>query len=279
MRHLGILTIISAFTQLCAQDGQKDSRPGWPCVSGRVVDPSYLDVSESTGGQLFFFQKNEVAHASLVMSSSYTHPATVLRVVGNFSGSRDFEFPVDSSIESILVLASLQCRNAILVSRPNGSELTAANSAQSVDLQAGRILRVDLPEPGQWRVRLTGTGLYVLSVVAKTHTLLSVVNFFAIGDPADAGHESRLSSPLSGVLQHLGVHISGQVSKMNFQMVDATGASIAQLDTAEPISEGTYRINITPSIERFRILVTGIDSMGWPFQRTHPVLFRAERSR
>jgi hypothetical protein len=34
--------------------------------------------------------------------------------------------------------------------------------------QMSRILRVEAPEPGRWNVRLTGTGLYVLSVLAKT---------------------------------------------------------------------------------------------------------------
>ena len=102
---------------LRAQDGQSGARPGWPCVPGRAVDPTYLEVSESTGGQLFLFQKNEVAHASLMINAPHSHPATVLRAVGNLNGTRDFEVPVDSGIASLLLLVSIQCRNAILVSR------------------------------------------------------------------------------------------------------------------------------------------------------------------
>jgi hypothetical protein len=174
------------------------------------VDPAYLNISESTGGQLFLFQKNEVAQASLVMSASYTHPATILRAIGNLSGTRDFEFPVDSAVESVLVLASLQCRNAVLVSRPNGTELTAANSAQSVDLQAGRILRIDQPEAGRWRVRLSGTGLFVLSVLAKTNTKLSAVTVF-------------------GVPQNVEVHLAGQ-----FILVSGVDASALPFQRVYP---------------------------------------------
>src|SRR4051794_6642671 len=97
--------LMSVSAALWAQDGQSGSRPGWPCVPGRAVDPSYLEVSESSGGQLFLFQKGEIGQAGPVMSAPFTHPATILRAVGQLSGSREFEFPVDSRTESILVMA------------------------------------------------------------------------------------------------------------------------------------------------------------------------------
>jgi hypothetical protein len=277
MRQPGILLIILAGS-LFGEDGQRVPRPGWPCVAGRAVDPGYLEASEGTGGQLFLFQRSEVAQASLVMSASYTHPATVMRAVGNLSGTREFEFPVDSSVESLLVLASLQCRNSIRVSRPNGSELTAANSAQSVDLQAGRILRVDSPEPGKWSVRLTGTGLYVLSVLARTNITLAGVTFSAAGDES-LERPSRLPSPLPGVRQTLAAPLSGEAAHVRFQVVGPAGDPVSDLDTPEPAATGEYRIQFTPPAERFRIRVTGTDPTGWPFQRTHPVLFRTEALR
>ena len=271
MRPALVPAILIVATLLNAQDGQRPARTEWPCVAGRAVDPAYLDTSESTGGQLFLFQKSEVAQASLVMSAPYTHPATLLRAVGQLNGSRDFEFPVDSTTESILVLASLQCRNAIVVSRPNGSELTAANSAQSVELQAGRILRVDLPEPGRWRIRLAGTGLFVLSVLAKSGISLAGVTFFRGAEPA-----SRLQNPLLGIPQNLEAHLSGQVSQVVFHMVDASGNRVSGPAAMEATAGSAYRIHVTPPVERFRIVVTGTDAGAWPFQRAYPVLFRAQ---
>src|SRR5215813_6627089 len=105
---------------LWAQQGQTGAPPGWPCVPGRAVDPAYVQISESSGGQLFLFQPGEVEHAGIVMAASYTHPATIIRAVGHLSGTREFEFPVDSQTTSILLMASLQCRNAIAVVRPGG---------------------------------------------------------------------------------------------------------------------------------------------------------------
>src|SRR3954463_11349626 len=115
MWKAGVLAVLVVAAPLAGQDGQGGTKPGWPCVAGRAVDPAYLEVSESTGGQLFLFQKGEVAQTSVVMGAAHSHPATVLRSVGNLSGTRDFEFPVDPSIASIFLLVSLQCRNAIRV--------------------------------------------------------------------------------------------------------------------------------------------------------------------
>src|SRR5689334_12529803 len=159
------------------------------------------------------------------MSASYTHPFTVLRAVGHLSGARDFEFPVDSTIESMQAMISLQCRSAILISRPNGAEMTAANSAVSVDLQAGRILRVDRPEPGKWKIHLAGTGLFVLSVVAKTPLKLTGVNFFETqsGDP---GNGPRLLEPRLGVRQTLEANLAGDVSNVKLELENASGDRI-----------------------------------------------------
>lgn len=159
---------------LQAQDGQPQQREGWPCVAGRAVDSTYLDLSESTGGQLFLFQKGEMEHSSVVMMAPYSHPVTLFRAVGQLSGEKTFEFPVDSSVESMLILASVQCRKAVAVFDPAGPEVPAAKAARNVDLQAGRIVQIDKPSFGPWRLRLSGSGLFVFSVLVKSKITLHV---------------------------------------------------------------------------------------------------------
>ncbi len=265
---------------LSAQDGQRTSRPGWPCVPGRAVDPNYLDLSESTGGLLFLFQKGEAAQSAPVMSAPYTHPTTLLRLVSNVNGSRDAGFPVDPSVESLLLLASVQCRNAVLVFRPSGSELTASNAALSIDLAAGRILRVDRPEAGEWRVRIAGTGLFVLSVLAKTDLRLTAVTFSS-NRPLNAAEENSPPSrvPAFGVTQTLNFELPGPVAHLSARLVDASGGPISNLEPPERISAGVYRTSLSTPAERYRLLVSGEDSSAWPFQRMYPVLFRAQQGR
>lgn len=272
--------LIALAGTLCAQSSQQGGRPGWPCVPGRPIDPSYLEISESTGGQLFLFQKGEVHHAALVMSANSTHPSTVLRAVGHLSGSREFEFPVDSSMDSVLVLASMQCRHAIAVMRPNGAEMTASNSAENVELQGGRLLRVEAPEPGRWKVRLTGTGLYVLSVLAKTPITFGNVRFLEIGgDSSDPEYSVRLTHPRLAFRQWVEANLGGEVSTVRFQLTDAAGNQVRSVETPEQSEDGAYRAGLTPQAARFRVIVTALDPAGWPVQRTHPVLFHAEEGK
>ena len=264
MRRPGAVLLLTAYSVL-GQTGQQRSRPEWPCVPGRAVDPAYLEASESTGGQILLFQKSEIAQAGLFVSAEYTHPATVARAVGTLSGARDFEFPVDSTMQSLLVMASIQCRIAIGVFRPGGTEMIAANSTQSVDLQAGRGLKIDNPEAGKWKVRLEGTGLFVLSARAQSPVRLSAVGFF------DGDHRAQ---PRLGVGQTATVHISGELTAAAFQLLGPSGDLISTSQTAEPIGSA-YRFPITLAAERFRIRMTGVDASGWPIQRVYPVLFRA----
>lgn len=159
------------FVTLGAQDGQRKAQPGWPCVAGRAVDPSYLQLSESTGGQLFLFQKGEMEHAGIVWSASMTHPGTLFRAVGQLSGEKVFEFPVDSTVESLLLMASVQCRQAVSLYDPSGPE---ARPTKDVPLQAGRIVRIDQPSFGVWKLKLSGQGLFVFSVLVKSKVTISV---------------------------------------------------------------------------------------------------------
>jgi hypothetical protein len=253
-----ILVLLAIASCLCGQDGQQGSRPSWPCVAGRAVDPAYLALSESTGGQLFLFQKGEIGHSGPVMSASFTHPATVLRAIGHLNGTREIEFPVDSTVESMLLLVSVQCRKSILAFDPAGSELTDRNSPLSVDLAACKILRVDQPTAGKWRVRLNGSGLYVLSVLAKANIALTEV----------VRREEVLE-----------VHVRGEISNFRVRLVDASGGQIAELNPPEKGEDGVYRTGLPARADRYRIVVTGDDSSAWPFQRTHPVLYPGSSSR
>ena len=145
---------------------------------------------------------------------------------------------------------------SIDVMRPGGVEMIAANSALSVDLQAGRILRVDTPESGKWKVRLSGTGLFVLSVAAKAEISLGSVAIREDGTVLEA-------------------RVGGEVSNVRFHVLGPGGETLADLEAAEPAEPGAYRMPLKPTSERFRIAVTGTDGMAVPFQRTWPNLFRA----
>ena len=258
--------LLVAACSLRGQTGQVGPRPEWPCVAGRAVDPAYLETSEGTGGQVFLFQKNEVGQTGLFLAADSTHPATVLRAIGALQGPGEFEFPVDSTMQSLLVTASVQCRKSIGVFRPGGTEITAAASTQSVDLQASRAVRIDNPEPGPWKVRLEGTGVFVLAVRAQSALRLAGIDFV---DQAGVKSPPRLGAVQTGV-----AHVAGNVGGVRFEILGPNGVVLSAVESPET-GNGAYQFSVSPQVERFRIRMTGIDSSGWPVARTHPTLFYA----
>jgi len=259
MRQVSLLLLTAVL--MCAQDGQQESRPGWPCVSGRAVDPAYIETSESTGGQVFLFQKDEIAQSTPALMASTTHPATILRAIGQVAGAREFQFNVDSTVESMLVLASLQCRKDVTVFRPNGQEMASHNSSQATDLKTGKILRVDFPEPGVWKLRISGSGLFVFSVMAKTSVRMPAL---------------RLPDARLGVRQDVDVNVSREISDVKWQLVTEAGDPASEAQPAEALDAGGFRVVITPAIERFRVRMLATDANGRPLERISPVLFRAK---
>jgi hypothetical protein len=144
--------------------------------------------------------------------------------------------------------------------------MTAANSARSVDLQASRALQVDLPEPGTWKVRLEGQGVFVLSVRAQTPLRLVEVDFL--------GEAGVKSEPRLGLAQTAIASVAGEIGNVKFEVLGPNGAVLSRVEAPEA-ADRAYRFPVTPPAQRFRIRLTGIDASGWPVERTHPILFRA----
>ncbi|HLK48209.1 MAG TPA: hypothetical protein VKT49_08745 [Bryobacteraceae bacterium] len=260
------LILLAAAGCMQGQNGQQGPRPEWPCVAGRAVDPAFLETSESTGGQVFLFQKSEAAQTTVFLTADHTHPATIVRAVGSLSGAGEYEFPVDSTVSSLLITASVQCRKSIGVFRPSGTEMMAANSTRSVDLQASRAVIVDNPEPGKWKVRLEGTGVFVLAVRAQSPLRLGEINFL--------NENGGAAEPRLGAAQTAMAYVGGTINRARFDVLGPSGQLLGTSEGAQSASSA-YRFAITPGAERFRIRIAGTDGAGWPVERTAPILFRA----
>ena len=136
-----------------AQDQQSGSRPGWPCA-GRP-DPSYFRIAEGSGGQFFLFHPSEVGDSGALMAAAMSHGATVLRAGGQLAaGLHDFAVPVDR-VDSLLFSLSVQCLQVAEIVRPSGAVLQAADpGVEYHQYEAGSIVTVLRPDPGEWRVRI-----------------------------------------------------------------------------------------------------------------------------
>jgi hypothetical protein len=268
-----LASAVLAIAPAAVQQGQQESRPGWPCA-GRP-DPSYVQVAEATGGQVFLFHPSEVGESSVLMTAGMNYPQTITRVVGSLTeGIHTFTVPMDSTVEGVLFSVSLQCLQVVEIGRPSGDALKDGETGVDVHrFEAGRIVAVDHPAAGPWRVTVSGKGLFFLVVQARSRIGLGRVEFVGRA----GGGTPRAQGPLRiGRARQLEVSVTGDGHDLDFGMLTAAGDPIGPVSLAEERQEGetrTYFGQLTPRTTQFRIAVTGIDPHGYAWQRVHAPLY------
>jgi hypothetical protein len=251
---------------------QQASRPGWPCAG--KVDPSYILIAEATGGSVLLFHPSELGAAGSEMSAAQRHRETVFRAGGPVEeGNYEFTVPVDSTIESVFFLVSMQCLQLATVVTPSGELLNvSAPGVEYHHFEALRMFVVDKPAPGTWKVTAGGRGLFSLIVRAKTDLTLGRVSFAERGKPFFG---------LSMAKKALDVEtsLSGAADRIGFQFISSRAAPIGAFDLAvDPRFDDARRYVgqvTTPDVD-FRVAVTGLDPRGFPFQRVDSRLFIAK---
>jgi hypothetical protein len=268
-----VALVLCASLPVNAQDRQPTYQAGWPCWAR--VDPSYIQSAEATGGKVLLFKPTEVSGAADDMSASRDHRETVVRAGGQLDdGVHDFEIPLDSTIESAYFFISLQCLQFVTVVQPSGDELRV--DAPEVDYHAFdaiRLFTIKAPSPGTWTVRMAGRGFFSVIVNAKTDLALTGVSFVQNGVPitglAPLGTSVRLEAAMSGEPRQIGFHF-----------ISMRGAQLRTIELGlerEAATGRTYAADVTLPRTEFRVLITGIDANGFPFQRVTRQLFVADR--
>ena len=240
--------------------------PSWPCVEGIPVDPSYPAISEATGGQTFLFHPSEVGESAVLAINLMRHEQTIFRAMADLNGAaRDFSFPVDSTVRSLLVVASVQCLDRVSLVRPDGTlALPGEPGVEDHLFRAGRIIKIDGPVPGAWVLRIAGRGLMLTGVYAQSTLDLSRARF--------------AQPPAVGVTQLLEASLWGPIASARFRLVSLDGSTLESLDLEKVQDSETYRGAVTVREPLFRVAVDGVDTNGFPFQRLFPFLFQAAAS-
>ena len=268
-----VALVLYASLPAAAQDQQPKYQTGWPC-SGRV-DPTYIRTAEATGGKVLLFTPNEVTGAADDMTASSGHRETVVRAGGLLDdGVHDFDIPLDSTIESAYFFVSLQCLQFAAVLQPSGDELRV--DAPGVDyhaFEAVRLFTIKAPSPGAWKVRMAGRGFFSVIVSAKTDLALSGVSFVQKGAPitglAPLGKSVRLEAA-----------VIGQPHQVGFRFISMRAATLGTVELGlehEAATRRTYAAEVTLPGTEFRVLMTGVDANGFPFQRVTQRLLVSDR--
>ena len=233
-------------------------QPGWPCTGKeRAFDPAYLKVAEATGGHLFLFDKSEVAGTSALAIGDRKHGDTIFRASGKLESYVDIRIPVDASVDSLFLVASLQCMQTIQLYDPQRTNVNADQILGGEDhwFRAGRIATVPHPVAGEWLVRLAGTGAYSVSVQAHAQQGMRGIQMSGI-------EEKTLS-----------LRLTGAIANPQFRLIGPAGEALQTITLqTDPDSPGRYSGTFQPASPQFRLLVE--DGAG--FERVDPRLFDAK---
>lgn len=265
------------------QQGPSRPRPDWPCVSS--PDPSYVAITEASGGQLLLLDPSEISGSAALLVLRDRHDETLFRAGGTVEeGLLSFEVPVDSAVESLLVSVSLQCLQTVEVARPSGALVQAADAGVEYhQFQAVRVLAVAQPEPGLWTIRLAGRGITSVVVEARSELALDDVQFVEQGGrPGHEGWFPRKAPPVLGRNANLRTVVSGAdgpltiaIERQQMTTVDRQPVTIVT-DESDGVDRELIG-EVAPRFAAFRVVVTGRDARGYPFRRVHPQLFQATR--
>ncbi|HEV2201840.1 MAG TPA: hypothetical protein VGR73_18625 [Bryobacteraceae bacterium] len=233
---------------------QPNYQPGWPCTGReRSFDPAYAKVAEATGGHLVLLDRSEVRVWSTLYAGDSGHKSTIVRAAGKIDSYVDIPFWVDSSVESLFVVASLQCMQTIFLYDPQRSGVDAKSPGMLDDwFRAGRISTVPMPQAGSWVLRLLGTGQYSVAVQANSNARLGTVD--------------RKGNTLS-------IWPGESTADPVFRLVNAAGEPIRTLALAQdPDSPGHYNGTFEPPTVSFRVQAEWRAANGEIVWRTDPRL-------
>jgi hypothetical protein len=227
---------------------------GWPCTGKQLsFDPSFARVAEATGGHLVLLDRSEAGVTSTLALGDSKHQATIIRAAGKTESYVDIPFWVDSSVESLFVVASVVCMQTIYLYDPQRTGLDSrVTGVEDTWFRAGRISTVRSPQAGSWTLRLLGTGPYSVAVQANTQVRLGKID-------------------QSG--KNLSIWLAESISEPAFRLVDAAGNPIQSLNLLRDQDSPTrYTGSFDPPAVGFRIHVEWRAPDGDIVWRTDPRL-------
>lgn len=258
MRILGFLIVFRALACAQVNHQQPNHQAGWPCTGKeRSFDPTYAKIAEATGGHLFLFDKSEVDGMSAMVTGDMKHKETVVRAAGRIDSFVDIPIPVDSSVESLFVVASLQCMQTMYLYDPQRTSVDpAALGGEDRWFRAGRIAAIPHPRTGQWILRLLGTGAYFVSVQARTQSRLGT---------------ATLAGP------RLTVWLDPSIRGPRFRLVSAAGEHLQDVPLElAPDTAGRYEGRVDPLPAEFRVLAEWTTANDELVQRIDAHLFEGK---
>ncbi len=217
----------------------------FPCVPDYRADPSYIKISEASGGQIFLLHKGELGSSPVTgQVLAHTSDPTVLRASGTLSaGTREFTLPIDPSVTLFAASVFAECVKVAAIVSPSGREVAGEK------FKSGRIALAPQPEPGIWKIRVAGTGYFTVAVQAATSLKFG----------PHAIKPNRVEGYLPENLTHAEIKILSR---------DGSEASVISLAS----DQANYNVEYPKPTSSYRVAIEATDAQGFRIRRMNPAL-------
>ena len=249
-----------------------------PGVCG-PIDAAYVRTATETGGQPFPMSPSEIAKMGVIMAESSRSDATMILWAGGTAddGKDPFLIPVDASVKRLTVSITFDGQGGRAeIARPDGTVIQPGATPDDMVLNCGRVIGIDGPAPGSWRVTATPSARFWMVVHARSDRDLLSTEFVRVaGRPGHEGLFPISGLPIAGQPATLRVELSEpDPQKPRFVLFSSQGRVIQPLDL-DRVSDDEYVGAVALPHVPFRVGIEG-GADGGRYQRVDRRLFRAE---
>jgi len=282
---LPILLLLSTSPALADRPGWNEPgrAPGYNQDGLLRINTNYFNMAAATGGDFYYWAPGEFAASAGLFNVPIASEPIVLAYAsegGTFRQVQDI--PVDGTISQLSLFAGAQRLDRFRLFRPDGRSVD--ENPAGVTVQSFRFMRIVTvvdPEPGVWRVEMSGEGSFELAAryLAERRRLqqlglkgIDLIDFSFVelrGRPGHQGLFALKETPPTGTRQRCRMTLTGGVEPLAVELVSDRGYVIGQVEL-EPQPElpadefiGSCLVPDQP----FRVRVTGKGPQDWTFQR------------
>ena len=271
-----VVLVLLASLAILAQGAGRSYGPG---VCG-PLDPTYVRTATETGGQPFPMSPSEIVKMTTLMAETSRSDATLVLWAGGTAtdAAGGFTIPVDPSIRRLTLATTFDGKGgSVEITRPDGTVVAPGSSANDTVLNCGRIVSVDAPSGGEWRLTPKPTAEFWAVVHARSdRDLLSTEFVRPGGRPGHEGLFKMDGMPLRGRPAMLRVRLTEPVAATpEFILLSRQGRPLGQVTLARVDDEEFVGEMELPAVP-FRVAVAGTDDAGARYQRVDQRLFRGE---
>ncbi len=279
------------FTDASAKDGAQLSAVANLATQKRIqlttalsgncspYDPAYFEIARRTGGQVFITTRFEsgTTLANLMQPLVRNDAHLILQASMELTGRLVTQVaPVDDTVKQVIFAVGMVTKGTIAVRRPNGAVVGAADAGVTITNTVGStMVTVNTPEPGEWKIDVTGTGTTLVTATAATSSFLHKFEFANMAGRAEHQGLFKIDgNPIAGKTQTVRAVIFGTLNVSEFSFRRPDGLLISRFPMARNSPLGATRDDLVghviPPAGPFLVYVSGITPGGHSFLRALP---------